>query len=119
MGLEDGPVPRMATGFGGGIGGSGATCGALVGAVMAVGLIHGRDSSDGDRQAATAISQKIHRAFEEQMGSAACRELTGLDLTTREGAQELYSSDVHERVCRRAVDLAEQLAIEQLRPGQS
>ena len=119
MGLEDGPVPRMATGFGGGIGGSGATCGALVGAVMAVGLVHGRDSSDGDRRAATAISQKIYRAFEEQMGSTACRELTGLDLTTREGAQELYSSDVHERVCRRAVDLAEQLAIEQLRPGQS
>ncbi len=119
MGLESGPLPRLATGFGGGIGGSGATCGALVGAVMAVGLIHGRDSPDGDRRTATAISQQIHDAFEEQMGSTACRALTGLDLTTREGARELYSSDVHERVCRRAVDLAEQLAVEQLRRDES
>ncbi len=115
MGIDDAPVPRMATGFGGGIGGAGATCGALVGAVMAVGLVHGRDSADGDRRAATAISQRLHRTFEDEMGSTGCRELTGLDLTTREGARELYASDIHERVCARAVDLAERLALEELR----
>ena len=33
---------KMATGFGGGIGLFGDTCGALVGAVMAVSAVHGR-----------------------------------------------------------------------------
>ncbi len=119
MGIEDGPLPRLAAGFGGGIGGSGATCGALVGAVMAVGLIHGRDSSEEERGAAGAISRQIHDAFEEQMGSTACRKLTGLDLTTPEGLRGLRRPEVHERVCRRAVDLAEQLALEQLHRDES
>jgi C_GCAxxG_C_C family probable redox protein len=105
----------MASGFGGGIGGSGATCGALVGAVMAVGLVKGRDSTDGDRAAAGAISRRIHDAFEEEMGSTACRELTGLDLTTSEGAKQFGSGDVPAQVCRPAVELAERLALEELR----
>lgn len=113
-GLEDSPAPRVATGFGGGIGGAGATCGALTGAVIAVGVAHGRDSTDDDRRAAYAISQRIVRGFEQEMGSTSCRELTGLDLTTPEGARELYSSEVHDRVCGRAVELAERLVLEQL-----
>ncbi len=115
MGLDTTAVPRMASGFGGGIGGSGATCGALVGAVMAVGLVMGRDSTDGDRATAGAIGRRIHDAFREEMGSTTCRELTGLDLTTREGAQQLRSTDVSARVCFPAVELAERLALEELR----
>jgi C_GCAxxG_C_C family probable redox protein len=118
MGVEDSALPRLASGFGGGIGGAGATCGALVGAVMAVGLIHGRDSADGDRQPTTAISRQIHHAFEQQMGSTSCRELTGLDLTTPEGGQALRGTGVSQRVCRPAVDLAANLALEQLQPDQ-
>jgi C_GCAxxG_C_C family probable redox protein len=115
MGLDTTAVPRIASGFGGGIGGSGATCGALVGAVIAVGLVAGRDSTDGDRAAAGAIGRRIHDAFREEMGSTVCRELTGLDLTTREGAQQLRGSDVGARVCGPAVELAERLALEELR----
>lgn len=118
MGIEDGPLPRLATGFGGGIGGSGATCGALVGAVMAVGLLHGRDSSDGDRQPTAAISREIHHGFEAEMGSTSCRELTGLNLTTPEGSQALRGAGVSQRVCRPAVDLAAQLALQQLQPDE-
>src|SRR5512137_3133821 len=36
-------VKKLATGFGGGIGLYGDTCGALVGAVMAVSAVHGRE----------------------------------------------------------------------------
>ncbi|ADI02225.1 MAG TPA: C_GCAxxG_C_C family protein [Syntrophothermus lipocalidus] len=43
-GVTDFPpeVVAMATGFGGGMGLSGNNCGALIGAVMAVGAVHGR-----------------------------------------------------------------------------
>lgn len=37
-------VQKMATGFGGGVGLYGDTCGAVTGAVLAVGAVHGRDS---------------------------------------------------------------------------
>jgi C_GCAxxG_C_C family probable redox protein len=115
MGLDTTGVPRMASGFGGGIGGSGATCGALVGAVMAVGLVAGRDTTDGDRASAGAIGRRIHDAFREEMGATACRELTGLDLTTPEGGQQLRSSGVSARVCGPAVELAARLALGELR----
>jgi len=37
-------VKKMATGFGGGVGLFGDTCGAITGAVLAVGAVHGRSS---------------------------------------------------------------------------
>lgn len=115
LGLDTSLLPRMATGFGGGIAGSGATCGALVGAIMAVGLMYGRNTPEDDRRRPYAISQRIYSAFEQEMGSTQCRQLTGLDLRTPEGYRQLFTSGVHERVCAKAVALAERLALEQLR----
>ena len=41
--MECAAIPRIATPFGGGIGGRGEVCGAVTGAVMAIGLKHGRE----------------------------------------------------------------------------
>ena len=38
-------IPRIATGFGGGVGRNGDICGALSGAVIAIGLALGRDKA--------------------------------------------------------------------------
>ncbi len=113
-GLDAGDAPRIATGFGGGVGGGGSMCGALVGAVMAVGLKHGRARGDEDSRAAYGRSQRILRSFEEEMGTAICRELTGMDLSTPEGHKAFRESDVPERVCRQCVGTAARLAEEQL-----
>ena len=114
LGEESDVLPRIASGFGGGIGGSGATCGALVGAIMAVGLRHGRTSPEDDRSRATASSQRIFDAFAEEMGATACRDLTGLDLRTPEGGRQLRESGVANRVCAPAIQFAERLAISEL-----
>lgn len=116
LGLASPLIPRIATPFGGGIGRSGGTCGALVGAVLAVGLLKGRDSAEGDKGQAYNLAQHLYSAFQEEMGSTLCRDLTGLDLRTPEGIRLLYS-EVKERVCHRAVALAERLALEALRPA--
>lgn len=81
---------------------------------MAVGLKHGRSRGDGDRDAARTRSQRILRSFQEEMGSDICRELTGFDISTPEGAAAFHESDVPERVCRRCVLTAARLAEEQL-----
>jgi len=114
LGIESTVVPRVATAFGGGIGGTGSVCGALVGAVMAIGLKHGREQASERDGRAYRMTQEVRRGFEGEMGRIDCRELTGIDLSTREGSQQFYASDVPRRVCMPAVGLAYRLAIERL-----
>jgi len=84
---------KMATGFGGGVGLYGDTCGAIAGAVMAVGAVHGRGQlpANEDRKAALKEASKelygrpgLYRLFnqiptriQEKYGHTLCRELTG------------------------------------------
>ena len=106
LGIEQEAVPGIATAFGGGIGGTGAVCGALAGAVMAVGLRLGRrDPKERDAKA-YALTQELRRRFEAAMGHVDCRQLTGMDLSTREGAKQFYASEVPRTVCMPAVGTA-------------
>ena len=89
-------------------------CGALVGAVMAVGLKHGRARGDEDNRAAYGRSQKILRSFQEEMGSSICRDLTGMDLSTPEGSKAFRASDVPEKVCKQCIVTAARLGEEQI-----
>ena len=82
---------RLATGFGGGVGLYGDTCGALTGAVLAVGAVHGRRAlPEGQGADVTARSREqfygrpgIYRLFNQipnrlalKYGSTLCRDLT-------------------------------------------
>lgn len=83
---------KMATGFGGGVGLFGDTCGAIAGAVLAVGAVHGRDQlpQNEDRKAAMKEAGRqlygkpgLYRLFNqipnriaEKYGHTLCRELT-------------------------------------------
>lgn len=82
---------KLATGFGGGVGLFGDTCGALTGAVLAVGAVHGREGlPKGDdpkavmKQAAKQLYGKpgLYRLFnqlpnemKERYGHTLCREI--------------------------------------------
>jgi len=114
LGIEQEVVPGIATAFGGGIGGTGSVCGALAGAVMAIGLRHGRrDPAERDAKA-YALTQELRRRFEAAMGHVDCRDLTGMDLGTREGVKRFYASDVPRTVCMPAVGVAYQTVVELL-----
>jgi len=85
-------VLRLSTGFGGGIGLHGDVCGALAGAVIAVGAVHGRCElpRDEDRETSIAESRRqlyvdpgLYRVFNQipnwfvaRYGETLCRELT-------------------------------------------
>ena len=118
LGIESPAVPRVATPFGGGVGGSGSVCGAVVGAVMAIGLVHGREDPSQSRDQAYALARQVYCGFQEEMSSTICRELTGIDLTTPEGHKELLSSGVGMRVCLRAASTGYRLALAALREAQ-
>ena len=77
-------VIKTASGFPVGIGGSGCTCGAIAGGIIAIGMVFGR-SAAGDPSVgkAMALSKEIHDTFKNAHSSACCRVLTqGMTLGT-------------------------------------
>ena len=115
---ENAAIPKIASGFAGGIGNTGAVCGAVVGAVMAIGLKLGRaDTMEGMLQN-LGVVREFRERFEAEMGEIGCRELTGLDLTAQEDMAELMNSDIPKKVCFPAVAAAYRLAVELLRENE-
>jgi len=111
---ENGVIPRIAFGFAGGIGQTGSVCGAVAGAVMAIGLNVERGESMEEGFLALEVVQTFRRRFEAEMGTISCSELTGADFTTKEGLEAYMSSDTPQKVCFPAVGLAYRLVMELL-----
>jgi len=113
--MESEIIPRIASCFGGGIGNTGAVCGAVAGAVMAIGLKKERGDTMEDWLRLSAVAQEFRRRFEAEMGSINCSELTGADLSTEEGLNQYMSSDTPMTVCFPAVGAAYRLVMELLK----
>lgn len=116
FGIETGKdvVPQIASAFAGGIGNTGSVCGAVVGAVMAIGLKQGRAETMEEMLGNLAVAREFRRRFEAEMGDIRCRELTGLDLSGEEGLKQAMSSDIPQRVCFPAVGTSYRLVVELL-----
>ena len=113
--IESEIIPRIASCFGGGIGNTGAVCGAVAGAVMAIGLQNERGDTMEDWLRISAVAQEFRRRFEAEMETINCRELTGADLSTEEGREQFMSSDTPQTVCFPAVGLAYRLVVDLLK----
>ena len=85
MGIAWDRLPAIATGLGGGFGGMGNTCGALTGAVLALGLSHGRNMPDQDPFVCGALVQKLVEGFKDRFRSIDCADILGVDIRTEEG----------------------------------
>ena len=118
LGLQSPAVPRMATPFGGGMGALGSVCGAVSGALMAIGIAQGRDQPSQSRDHAYELTRQVYRGFQQEMGSTICRELTGLDLTTPEGVRDMFATGVAMRVCLKAGSTGYRLALAAIREAQ-
>ncbi len=112
LGIENELVPRIATVFGGGMARTGEVCGAVIGALMCIGIKHGREEPTQSDAEGYTLTQQFLRRFRDEMGSIQCRELTGMDLSTPDGLQRYRSSDVPLRVCLPAAGLAYRLVLE-------
>lgn len=100
-------IPKIATGFGGGMGRCGNVCGALTGAIMAVGLKYGANEIDPQKKADTyQKTAALFKQFEQQHGSVMCSDLTGCDLSTLEGFNKAKQQGVFETVCSKLIKSA-------------
>jgi C_GCAxxG_C_C family probable redox protein len=91
-------IPRIATGFGGGISRNGDVCGALTGGIMAISLALGRDKPEQGREPCYPAVDRFYNDFRARFGSCKCRELTNANLKTHEGALA-YQMEAHAEVC--------------------
>jgi C_GCAxxG_C_C family probable redox protein len=108
-------IPKIAYAFAGGIGNTGAVCGAVAGAVMAIGLIKDRGETMEEMMSVLGTAAEFRRRFESEMETISCRELTGLDLSEPKDLKQLMSSDIPQTVCFPAVAAAHRLVVDLLR----
>lgn len=111
LGIEDHLIPRVSTGFGGGLSRTKSLCGALSGAVMVLGLKYGRTTPEDDRSAILAKVKELVADFRREFQSDNCFELTGIDFDTSEG-QTAYKEKVHAGRCRGYVEFCVRRALE-------
>ncbi len=79
FGIQESALPKLATGFGGGIGLHGSLCGSLTGAIIAIGMRSGRTNPK-DRETASKVYEKCRQfmdRFEKEFGKKDCFSLTG------------------------------------------
>jgi C_GCAxxG_C_C family probable redox protein len=68
-------IPRIATPFAGGMGRSGEVCGAVVGGIMSIGIVHGRNDSAQPVDEAMTLTRRFLAEFNQEMGNITCRDL--------------------------------------------
>jgi C_GCAxxG_C_C family probable redox protein len=102
LGRESDLIPRIATGFGGGLSRTKGVCGALTGGVLVLSAAFGRDKLGDDRDTLVGKVQTLVNGFRARFGSDNCFALTGLDFNDRAAAAE-YRQRVHAQ-CRGYVE---------------
>ena len=110
---------RTACAFGGGVAGTGQTCGAVNGALMALGLAHATaEPGNGPaRQNTYAATRTLLGRFVERHGSITCRELLGVDIGTSEGRERAIRDGLFVTRCPVFVREAAVIAAELVRVG--
>jgi C_GCAxxG_C_C family probable redox protein len=100
LGLEQGLALKVAQAFGGGMGQSGGTCGAVTGAYMALGLAMKRSGDYmKDREKMQVALDEFRKRFKKLHGSLSCTELTGYDLSIPGEGEKAHEKNVFAEVC--------------------
>jgi C_GCAxxG_C_C family probable redox protein len=100
LGMSREQAMKVAIGFGGGMARQGDTCGAVTGAMMALGLAHG--SAEADEAAKQRVYASIWQflaEFRARHGSTLCRDLLECDLGTEEGRKRAHDTGVTKARC--------------------
>jgi C_GCAxxG_C_C family probable redox protein len=108
-GLSETQRLALAAPFGGGVARQGEICGALTGALLALGETLGESMAADPVAGRDVLYKQVHQLtddFRAAHGSIRCRELTGCALDTEAG-QRLYNErGIHQNLCSKLVVFA-------------
>ncbi len=105
-GLDQKTALTITAGFGGGMGRTAGTCGAVTGAIAIIGLHAGSDRA-GDSAAKEntyRIVREFMAGFEGEFGSVICKELLGCDISNQAGYNQARKQGGFTNKCPRYVD---------------
>lgn len=90
LGLEKESALKISSSFGGGMAHLNETCGAVTGALMAIGLKYGRVKADDiqTKEKNYSIVNEFAKRFKAKFGSLKCTDLIGYDLSTEKGLRK-------------------------------
>jgi C_GCAxxG_C_C family probable redox protein len=115
FGLDSESAIKTATGFGGGMR-AGATCGAVTGALMVLGLKHGNiNEHEQDAKAKTyELVEQFIEKFKAKNKSVVCSDLLGVDFSTAQGRKTAQENGLFNTVCPQMVRDAAEILEEML-----
>lgn len=119
LNLTDEGAFKAATSLVGGVALMGDTCGAVIGGLMALGLVYGRSKIEDGEQLTLALrpARTFYRRFQKQYGSCICRELQKIalgrsfDMTKKEDYEAFRAAGAYEK-CAQFAGGAARLAAE-------
>ena len=116
LGIKDSIIPKLASGFGGGIGRKGSLCGAFTGSIMAIGMKLGRtDAKDKDAVAKVySKCQEFWSQFEKEFGSNLCYDIIRVHLDNEEERKRWLASGGMEK-CSKIVEKTAQMLCEYMK----
>jgi len=105
LGIPETAAFKIACPFGAGMGRMQETCGAVTGAFMVIGLKHGKSNTDEERlkQLSYDLVNKFTEMFRERNKTIKCRDLIGMDISTREGLQKARDMGLFTSLCAKYV----------------
>ncbi|PKM94884.1 MAG: hypothetical protein CVU84_08135 [Firmicutes bacterium HGW-Firmicutes-1] len=105
LGLSKEVALKISTGFGGGMR-RGEVCGAVTGAIMAIGLKNGHFiEGDTDSKAkAYEITKQFELKFEELNGSIICKQLLGYDITIENELKMIKEKTLFDMICPKMIE---------------
>lgn len=99
VGLDESTALKISSCFGGGMN-CAETCGAVTGSYMVIGMKHGHFTSSLVAKAKTKeLVKQFNEKFKAAHGSLICKELTGFDISTPEGAAAAGANHIHDTKC--------------------
>ncbi len=111
FGLDTDLALKLAAPFGGGMGHTGRTCGAVTGALMVIGLHCGKDAKFTPKQKAASykLAEKFIGKFQARNKSAQCKDLLGCDISTADGMEMAKKGNLFKTVCPKMVKDASEI----------
>ena len=104
LGLDRNTAMKIASGLGGGVK-TGEICGAVSGAVLAIGLKYGygTDINPEAKEKTNRLVQSFHEEFRKNQSSIICREILGLDPSISDQREDILKKGLFKSTCPLAI----------------
>jgi C_GCAxxG_C_C family probable redox protein len=101
LGIPEAVAFKIACPFGAGMGRMQETCGAVTGAFMVIGLKHGKSNLEEEhlKELSYELVNKFTEMFQSRNKTIKCRDLIGIDISTKEGLEKARELGIFDTLC--------------------